>query len=261
MNRYLLALVVSALPLVTLRAALPVYIEFFDNSGTQVEGSVNVLGLNGVVPGSEFVHAWLVPFDGVRPAGRLQFEELTVAIPAGGPGITLMNALTRNTALERVVFHFARADREGRVEEFFRVTVRDVHVSLLRTVLADTLEPANENRELTLVVGLVVDRVDLESISEGGGVERLRYVRGDLNDDMILDVSDAVGLLLHLFAGRQVACPAAGDSNADEVLDVSDVSYLLNYLFRGGPAIPPPFPGCGDVLPGLTCDADACGAA
>ena len=95
---------------------------------------------------------------------------------------------------------------------------------------------------------------------ERAEVERRRYVRGDINDDLRVDVSDAVRLLLHLFAGRVAACPAAGDSNGDSEVDVSDVAYLLNHLFRGGPPVPPPFPGCGVVPPGQSCDAHACSA-
>jgi len=142
----LLGIAVSLSPAPAARAALPVYIELFDDSGAPIEGSARVLDFDGVVPGSEFVHAWMEPFDGDRPAGRARLEELTVTIPAGEPGIALMGAMTRNAALERVVFHFLRATRGGDLEEFFRITVEDVHVTRLRTVLPDTLDPENASR-------------------------------------------------------------------------------------------------------------------
>jgi len=38
------------------------------------------------------------------------------------------------------------------------------------------------------------------------------------------------------------ACPDAADTNDDGVLNVTDAIYLLNHLFREGPAISPLFP-------------------
>ena len=75
------------------------------------------------------------------------------------------------------------------------------------------------------------------------------FIRGDVNGDMAVDISDAVSLLYYLFAqGLPPHVPAAGDSNSDGAIDIGDALYLLNYLFAGGPAPAPPFPepGCGD---------------
>jgi hypothetical protein len=79
---------------------------------------------------------------------------------------------------------------------------------------------------------------------------------GDANGDWARDVSDAIYLLGHLFAGgpgpvpvhgalcpESAAAPANGDLNADGGLDISDAIYLLSWLYAGGPE---PFPfDCG----------------
>jgi hypothetical protein len=78
---------------------------------------------------------------------------------------------------------------------------------------------------------------------------------GDLNEDAVLDISDALALLLHLFVeAREFSCDAEGtrvllDLNGDTGASVSDAIFLLGYLFQGGP--PPalgvgcvPIPGC-----------------
>ena len=91
---------------------------------------------------------------------------------------------------------------------------------------------------------------------EGG-----RQVSGDANQDGRLDISDAVALLGHLFAGRPAELPcdegAAGDAanislldhNGDDGGDLADAVSLLVYMFQQG-AEPAggincrPIPGC-----------------
>ena len=66
-----------------------------------------------------------------------------------------------------------------------------------------------------------------------------RFVRGDANGDLAVDVSDVVFLLLRLFAGGEaLECPEAGDINDDGSGNVSDIIFLLQHLFRGGAAPP-----------------------
>jgi hypothetical protein len=71
------------------------------------------------------------------------------------------------------------------------------------------------------------------------------FVRADANGDGELDVSDAVLILLVLFAGAQADCSAAGDANDDGELNVSDPIQLLQYLFLGAEPPRSPFPECG----------------
>lgn len=69
-----------------------------------------------------------------------------------------------------------------------------------------------------------------------------RFRRGDVNGDGFVNVSDAIVLLEHLFAGGPAqACPDASDVNGDTSLAMDDPITLLGYLFSQGP--PPPTPG------------------
>jgi hypothetical protein len=84
------------------------------------------------------------------------------------------------------------------------------------------------------------------------------FVRGDVNADTSVDVSDAVSLLGCLFLAESLPeCPDAADANDDGRLDVSDAVYALLYLFLGHHPPAAPFPGCGDdaTPDGLGCDA------
>ena len=71
----------------------------------------------------------------------------------------------------------------------------------------------------------------------------LFFVRGRINSDEKIDISDAVALLSWLFlTGPEPQSLAAGDVNADGQIDLADAIYLLEFLFRGGPPISAPFP-------------------
>ena len=99
-----------------------------------------------------------------------------------------------------------------------------------------------------------------------GGLDSLAaqerpFIRGDVNQDSVTDISDAVAALFHLFApNREASCEKAADANDDGSVDVSDPIYTLEYLFQGGPRAPPPVDVCGvDATPDdLTCNATWC---
>ncbi len=72
---------------------------------------------------------------------------------------------------------------------------------------------------------------------------------GDMNGDLVRDLSDGVYLLSHLyrggpgpvplaFCGSEVTPVANGDTNADSSIDLSDAVHLMRWLFVGsqGPA-------------------------
>ena len=72
-----------------------------------------------------------------------------------------------------------------------------------------------------------------------------RFIRGDFDLDGIVDISDAVRILLHLFRGLAVSCQDAGDVNNDEVLGTADAIQLLDFLYGDGEAPAAPFPDPG----------------
>ena len=57
------------------------------------------------------------------------------------------------------------------------------------------------------------------------------FVRGDVNQDGTIDISDPIGALGYLFQGVSVDCLVSMDVNDDGALDVSDPISLLGFLF------------------------------
>jgi hypothetical protein len=85
------------------------------------------------------------------------------------------------------------------------------------------------------------------------------FVRADSNGDGAVDISDAVHMLLILFVGAAPGdCDDARDVDDNGLLDVTDPIALLDHLFRGGPRPPPPFPhpGPDPTLDSLGCERE-----
>ncbi len=86
------------------------------------------------------------------------------------------------------------------------------------------------------------------------------FTRGNCNVDDRINLSGAVFLLNHPFAGGKTpACKLWCDATADDDLNLTDALFLLNHLFRGGLEPAPPS-RCGAILEDsqLGCDGDAC---
>jgi hypothetical protein len=85
-----------------------------------------------------------------------------------------------------------------------------------------------------------------------------KFRRGDANDDLGVDLSDAVFVLYWLYlGGSALTCEDAADANDDGKIDLTDAVHILNWLFQNGD--PPPTPGpmdCGaDTTPSLDITA------
>jgi hypothetical protein len=92
--------------------------------------------------------------------------------------------------------------------------------------------------------------------------QELLFVRGDVNQDGFLEISDAFSVILYaLEPSFEVPCEKAADLNNDGAVGLSDAVYELELLFRQGPAPPAPYPFCGrDGAPdSLTCLESRCG--
>jgi len=73
------------------------------------------------------------------------------------------------------------------------------------------------------------------------------FVRGDFDRNDAVNIGDVVAESLYLFrSGTPPTCMDAADANDDAVLDVSDPIYLLFHLFLQGSPPPAPFPMAGD---------------
>lgn len=72
------------------------------------------------------------------------------------------------------------------------------------------------------------------------------FRRGDFDRSDLVNISDAVASARYLFqSGSPPTCQDAADTNDDGVLDLSDPVYLLFHLFLLGPPPPAPFPEAG----------------
>ena len=91
------------------------------------------------------------------------------------------------------------------------------------------------------------DGVDMGAHESGDCGEGPRqFRRGEVNGDGITDVSDAIRLLLHLFAGgARPACEKSADVDDSGDVDVTDATRLLLGLFQGGAPPNAPYPICG----------------
>lgn len=91
--------------------------------------------------------------------------------------------------------------------------------------------------------------VNFDNVSATGLISiGTMFVRGDVNGDGAVDVSDAIALLADLFipGSPRLSCDDAIDANDDGQKDVSDAVFLLAALFVPGSApIPAPAPDCG----------------
>ena len=82
--------------------------------------------------------------------------------------------------------------------------------------------------------------IDVFAASSHVGSNEVKWwenlLRGDTNDDQIINVSDVIHLINYLFKGGSAPDPLRdGDVNCDGEVYVSDVIYLINYLFKAGP--------------------------
>jgi hypothetical protein len=83
-----------------------------------------------------------------------------------------------------------------------------------------------------------------------------RFRRADANSDGAFDVSDAVTILLYLFAGLDAPdCLKAADVNDNGSVGIDDAIRLLHWLFRAGPSPAPNHRACeaDGTSDGLTC--------
>jgi hypothetical protein len=80
-----------------------------------------------------------------------------------------------------------------------------------------------------------------------GRSERPRFIRGDADGSGVVDLSDGIAILSHLFLGEaQLRCEDAADADDSGAVELTDAIRLLVYLFVGSeppPAAPHPEPG------------------
>ena len=87
------------------------------------------------------------------------------------------------------------------------------------------------------------------------------FIRGDVNLDNSIDLSDGISQLESLFSGSgPVDCEDAADTNDDGAFNIADTIFLLSYLFSGGSPPADPFGACGPdpSFDSLGCNSPVC---
>lgn len=84
-------------------------------------------------------------------------------------------------------------------------------------------------------------------------------LRGDVNGDEVVAMSDAVALLNWLFlGGKTPGCAEQADINGNGEISLADAVYELQGEFAGGAPPPSPFPECGPDPAALGCEEPSC---
>src|SRR6185503_16049787 len=74
-----------------------------------------------------------------------------------------------------------------------------------------------------------------------------RFVRGDVDADGQILITDAILILNRLFLGGEaLPCEKAADADDDGSLVLTDPILILGRFFLGDAALPPPGPDCGE---------------
>jgi hypothetical protein len=72
------------------------------------------------------------------------------------------------------------------------------------------------------------------------------FIRGDVNGDGRVSLSDSAAIMGFLFLGApEIECLNSADANDDNRLDIPDEVFLLVSLYAGGAPIPSPYPAPG----------------
>jgi hypothetical protein len=124
-----------------------------------------------------------------------------------------------------------------------RVFFEDGLVSAVSRPVTNVITYNRESKTATSSQGLRI------MITGQQGEVQADFRTGDPNHDGKFDIADAVRIVMAAVpgipGGAPLACPFEGDVNDDGLLGIPDAIYFLNWQFRGGPAPGGPSPACG----------------
>ncbi len=100
-----------------------------------------------------------------------------------------------------------------------------------------------------------------DTTSDSGDSQQANFIRGDVNGDGMLDLTDGTQLQLWIGNAISIDCPDAADVNDDGVVDESDPVYIFEYLYQGSNPPPAPYPAAGPdpTADGLECQSGGVG--
>jgi type VI protein secretion system component Hcp len=261
LQQKVLSLLLLFFLLIQCKAALGAYKIYIRIEGQ--EGPVMVEGREGTLEGYEFLCHLSAQLDGTgRPGGELKIERLSLAIPAGPLSTFFARAVTTGRPIREVIFHFDGTGPEG-MDEFYRITLRDVLVTSMETASSPGKYPILEEIDIAYYwMQQEAFLPDKEPVSPPPDpIKRLRYIPGDTNGDLEVDLTDVIRILDYLYRGEFINCPLAGDVNTDNNLDISDAIYLLIFQYGSQGRPPPsPYPSCGEIPWGMSfpCYSSMC---
>jgi len=142
---------------------------------------------------------------------------------------------------------FPSLERHGGVDGcrlFRRGRVFDLEPGVEKSLLIKMFTPGGApafGARLTPGFGLTVpERHFRASKRSTHPVSETAFVRGEVNLDGRVDVSDAVRVFNHLFLdGGEPSCLATADLDSNRSIEITDGLYLLRFPFNSGP--PPAF--------------------
>ncbi len=103
------------------------------------------------------------------------------------------------------------------VESFPKVALRP-SATLANFLVPSILDDINPGTTVDTTLAFVASSLEMEGEHAGSVQVVLPFLRGDSNDDGVLDISDAVRTLLGLFAGVPLRCIAAAVRDVDVVV-------------------------------------------
>ncbi|MEM7166232.1 MAG: hypothetical protein AAF581_12250 [Planctomycetota bacterium] len=187
------------------------------------------------------------------------------ANPLGPPGFSSINTtFGGGFALAIIIDLFGNfflspgTDLEISVATYNRTAPGQVPLAFCGTIGNPAVEVLVVNQAGVSAIPQTVDGL----LDEMVVVPPTEFIRGDANQDSVLNITDVIFLALWLFgAGPAGDCESAADVNDNGALDpLEDVLGLVQYLFQAGPAPAAPFPTCGPDgnMDTLTCDMTSC---
>ena len=112
-----------------------------------------------------------------------------------------------------------------------------------------SLEPCSSLGTPPVAMIVVNDNTEVAPTFTSGSLEVLSgpvFIRGDANQDSIVNILDAIRLLEMLFVGSfPILCDDQVDANDDEIVNILDVIYTLEVAVTGVSLMPAPYPLCG----------------
>jgi len=148
-----------------------------------------------------------------------------VALSNSIPPYTSAIAPQQNGVLVRLVVHAYDS-----IPEF----VTDSTTELLISDVVSSTNFSDPNGEL---IGVDGEGYNPQTVSfQHGSITLLRGLFGDADGDGVVNIGDAVFLVIYVFKGGPAPEPLlVGDANCDGIVNIADAVFIVNYVFKGGP--------------------------